>query len=133
MNLIFIFHIYFSENIKHLSQTLRSWLHETSAPIMTLSPGLEKNYTLEWSSNSFPGTTCLSGPLENCQKSIPKSWCSPIQGTISKFLLNNGTDFPFVFTHFRTLSPRLENIGALECCSDSFPGTLKYLLFLENS
>ena len=40
---------------------------------------------------------------------------------------------PFVFKHFRTLSPRLENIGTLECISESFPGTLTYLLFLENS
>ena len=100
---------------------------------MTLSPRLEKKYTSERSSNSFPGTTCMSGCLENCQKSIPKSWCSPIQGTISDFLLNYGTDFPLVFTHFRTLSPGLENIGTLECIYASFPGTLSYLSFLENS
>ena len=40
---------------------------------------------------------------------------------------------PLVFTHFRTLSPGLENIGTLECISNSFPGTLTYLSFLENS
>ena len=40
---------------------------------------------------------------------------------------------PLVFTHFRTLSPGLENIGTFECVSDSFPGTLTYLSFLENS
>ena len=40
---------------------------------------------------------------------------------------------PFVFTHFRTLSLGLENIGNLECISDSFPGTLRYMWFLENS
>ena len=67
----------------HVSWTLRSWLHEISALIMTLSPGLEKNYTLEWSSNSFPGMTSMSGCLENCQKYIPKSQCSPIQETRS--------------------------------------------------
>ena len=83
----------FKKNILHnICPTLRSWLHKTSALIMTLSPGLEKNYTLEWSSNSFPGTTCMSGCLENCQKSVPKSWGSPIKGTISNFLLNCGTD-----------------------------------------
>ena len=101
---------------------------------MTLSPGLEKNYTSELSSNSFPGKTCMSGCLENSQKSIPKSWCSPIQGTISNFFfLNTGQICPLVFTRFRTLSPGLENIGTLECISDSFPGTLTYLSFLENS
>ena len=63
--------------------TLRSWLHEISALIMTLSPGLEKNYTLERSSKSFPGMTSMSGCLENCQKHIPKSQCSPIQETRS--------------------------------------------------
>ena len=47
--------------------TLRSWLHEISALITTLSPGLEKNYTLEPSSKSFPGMTSMSGCLENCQ------------------------------------------------------------------
>ena len=66
-----------------LSCTLRSWLHEISAPIMTLSPGLEKNYTLERSSKSFPGMTSMSGCLENCQKYIPKSQCSTIQETRS--------------------------------------------------
>ena len=75
-----------------ISPTLRSWLHETSALIMTLSPVLEKNYTSERSFNSFPGPTCMSGFLENCQKSVPKSWGSPIQGTLSDFLLNYGTD-----------------------------------------
>ena len=54
---------------------------------MTLFPGLGKNYTLERSFNSFPGTTCMSGCLENCQKSVQKSWGSPIQGTISIFLV----------------------------------------------
>ena len=34
---------------------------------------------------------------------------------------------------FKTFSPGLENIGTFECISDSFPGPLKYLLFLENS
>ena len=64
--------------VETISSTLRCWLHETSALINTLSPGLEKNYTSEWSSNSFPGTTCMSGCRENCQKSIPKCWCPPI-------------------------------------------------------
>ena len=100
---------------------------------MTLSPGFKKNYTSERSYNSFPGTTCMSGLLENCQKSIPKSWCSLIQGTISDFLFNYGTDLSPCFTHFRTLSPGLENIGSLECVSGSFAGTLIYLLSLENS
>ena len=40
---------------------------------------------------------------------------------------------PLFFTHFRTLSPGLEYIGTLEYISDSFPGTLTYLSFLENS
>ena len=70
------------------------------ALIIALSPGLEKNYTMERSSNSFPGKTCLSGFLENCPKSIPKSWCSPIQGTISNFLLNYGTDLSLCFNTF---------------------------------
>ena len=83
----------------YISPTLRSWLHKTSALIMTLSPGLEKNYALERSSNRFPGTTCMSGCLENCQKSVPKSWGSPIQGTIFDFLLNYGTDLsPWFYT-----------------------------------
>ena len=85
--------------------TLRSWLHETSALIMTLSPGFEKNYTLERSYNSFPGPTCMSGCLENCQKSIPKSWCSLIQGTISDILLNYGTDLsPCFYTYWYLVS-----------------------------
>ena len=40
---------------------------------------------------------------------------------------------PLVFTHFKTLSPRLENNRTLECISDSFPGALTYMWILENS
>ena len=87
----------------YVGPTLRSWLHETSALIMTLSPELKKNYTSERSYNSFPGTTCMSGFLENCQKSIPKSWCSPIQGTVSNFLFNYGTDLSPCFYTFEDL------------------------------
>ena len=83
-----------------IGPTLRSWLHETSALIMTLCPGLKKNYTSERSYNSIPGTTCMSGFLENCQKSIPKSWCSPNQGTISDFFFNYGTDWSPCFYTF---------------------------------
>ena len=67
----------------YISPTLRSWLHKTSALIMTLSPGLEKNYALERSSNRFPGTTCMSGCLENSWNSDPICSSSPIQGTMS--------------------------------------------------
>ena len=81
-------------------QLSHSGYMKNSALIMTLSLGLEKNYTSERSSNSFPGTTCTSGCLENCQKSIPKSWCSPIQGTISDFLLNYRTDLSPCFYLF---------------------------------
>ena len=66
----------------YLSHTLRSWLHEISALITTLSPGLEKNYTLERNFNSFPGTASMPGCLENYYKYIHMSRCSPIQGTI---------------------------------------------------
>ena len=34
-----------------------------------------------FSSKSFPGTTSMSGCLENCQKYIPKSLFSPMQET----------------------------------------------------
>ena len=95
-----IFYILDVLDIFDICPTLRSWLHETSALIMTLSPGLEKNDTSEWSSNSFPGTTCMSGCLKNCQKSVPKSWGYPIQGTISDFLLNYGTDLSPCFYTF---------------------------------
>ena len=47
--------------------------------MVTLSPRLEKNYTLKRSSKSFPGITSISGCPENCQKYIQKSQCSPIQ------------------------------------------------------
>ena len=47
-------------NVECISHTLRSWLHEMSALFMTLSPELEKNYTLEQSSDSFPGTAGIS-------------------------------------------------------------------------
>ena len=76
--------ILFSWNaINSVSCTNRSWLHEIPALIMTLSPGLEKNYTLERNSKSFPWMTSMSESLENCQKHIPKSQCSPIQETRS--------------------------------------------------
>ena len=71
------------ENNVHIYDTLRSWLHEISAVILTLSPGLEKSYTLELSYKSFPGLTSISGGLENSQKFIPKSDSSPIRGTRS--------------------------------------------------
>ena len=44
---------------------------------------LEKYYTLEGTSNSFPGTTSMSGRLENSEKCISKFCCSPIQVTRS--------------------------------------------------
>ena len=74
---------YCQNNSKEVWCTVRSWQHEISALIMTLSPGLENNYTLERSSKSFPGFTRMSGFLENCLKYIPKSQCSPIQETMS--------------------------------------------------
>ena len=70
---------------------------------MTLSPGLKKNYTSEQSNNSFPGTTCMSGFLENCQKSISKSWFSLIQRTKSVVLFNYGTDLSPCFYTFQDL------------------------------
>ena len=70
---------------KSHSQVLTTWKFST---IHDIVPWIGENYTLERSSNSFPGTTSMSGSLENCQKLIPKSWCFPIQGTISHFLLN---------------------------------------------
>ena len=84
-----------------------------------------------WSSNSFPGTTSISGCLENWHIYIWMSCCSPIQGTIYIFLLTHGTDLSQFFTQFRTLVLGLQNNGTLECISDSFPGTLTYFLFLE--
>ena len=71
----------------YICHTLRSWLHAISAPIMILSPGLKKNYTLQWSFNSFSGTTSMSGCLENCWSSIPMKSFSPIQGTKSRLVL----------------------------------------------
>ena len=40
--------------------------------------GEEQHIVLEWSSKSFPGTTSMSWWLDNCQKNILKSCCSPI-------------------------------------------------------
>ena len=77
-----LFQIY-EKFVLNICCTLRSWLHEILALIMTLSPGMEKNYTLEWSFKSFPGISSMSGGLENCRKCIPKSQCSPIQETRS--------------------------------------------------
>ena len=48
-----------------------------------LCPRLEKNYTLERSSKSFPGIRNISESLENCQQYIKKSQCSLIQETRS--------------------------------------------------
>ena len=54
--------------------------------------------TLEWSPNSFWGTTNMSGFLENCQKYIFMYDSSPIQGTISVFFLRYETDTsPFFY------------------------------------
>ena len=82
-NSLFGFISLFIQKYIYICCTLRSWLHEISALIMILSPGLENNYILERSSKSFPGITCISGFLENCQKYIPKSQCSPIRETMS--------------------------------------------------
>ena len=57
-----------------LCHTLRSWLHEISALIMTLSPGFEKPHTLERSSNSFPGTEVCQGAW----KTVRNTFQSPI-------------------------------------------------------
>ena len=112
--------------------TLRSWLHEIPALIIKLSPRLEKNYTLERSSKSFPGITNMSGCLENFQKYIPKSVVLQSRGQYPFSCLSTGPICPLVFTHVRILSPGLENNGSLKVISNSFPGTLTYLLFLEN-
>ena len=112
--------------------TLRSWLHEFSALIMTSSPGLENNDILEWSSNSFPGTTSMSGCLHNCQKYILKSCCSPIQGQGAKMCKNKGSNMSCTLAQKRVSSSRLENSETLKWICDRFPGTLTNLLFLEN-
>ena len=82
----------------------------------------EKNYTLECSSDRLTGTTSLPWCLENCQKYIPKSCCSPIQGIYMSHTL----------TTKLTLSPGLDNKETFKCIYDSFAGTLTYLLFLNN-
>ena len=39
---------------------------------------------------------------------------------------------PTVFLHFMTFSPQLETNNALQCCSDSFPHMVMYILYIEN-
>ena len=87
---------------------------------------------MEPSFNSFPGRTSMSGCMENCQKYIAQSHCSPIQGTLFVFLFKYGTDLSPCILHFRTLSSGLEKIPTFKWISESFPGTLIYLLILEN-
>ena len=115
-----------------ISPTLRSRLHETSALIMKLSPGLEKNYTSEQSFNSFPGTTCMSGCLQTVRKTFqsPNVLKSRRQGP--KMSKNKGTNLSCNLTRNLILSPGFENTRTLEWISDSFPGTLTNMLFLEN-
>ena len=64
---------------------------------------------------------------------IPKSWCSPIQGTISNILFNYGTDLSLCFYTFQDIVSQIGEHWDFGMFSDSFPGTLTYLLFLENS
>ena len=111
------------------SQILASW---NFSSYLNFVPGIVENYTLERSSNSFPGLTSVLGCLENSQKLIPKSGSSPIQGTRLKNVKYKGENLSLTLTRKWILSPGLENNGTLQCISDSFPCTLTYLLFLEN-
>ena len=49
-----------------------------------------------------------------------------------KMCKNKGTNLSHNLTRNRILSPRFENTRTLEWIFDSFPGTLTYMLFLEN-
>ena len=71
----------------YISHTLRSWLHLISTWIGNLSPGLEKNGTLDCCSDNFPTLPRISVVLQNCQNYFSLNRCSPIQGTRSLFLL----------------------------------------------
>ena len=84
----------------------------------------EKNFFLRGDFRQFS--------KKNVQKDILKSQCSPIQETRPKMCKNKGTNLSRNLTRKQILSPGLENSRTLERISDSFPGTLTYMLFLEN-
>ena len=50
--------------------------------------GLENNYACKLISDNFPGITCMSAFLGNCQKSVCMYCCSSIQGTRSLKISN---------------------------------------------
>jgi hypothetical protein len=58
------------------------------------------------------------------------SMLAPRQGP--KMCKNKGTNLSRNLTRNQILSPRLEDTSTLEWTSDSFPGILIYMLFLEN-
>ena len=111
---------------RKVCHTLRFWLDGISSLFMTLSSGLERNYTSEWSSKSFPVTTSMSGWLENFQKYIPKSVVLQSRGQGPKV-----TDMSRTLTRKGILSPGLEYNKTFKCIYDSFPGILTYLMILK--
>ena len=112
--------------------TLRSWLHEISALIMTLSPGLEKNFTYSGVPRVFQEWQVCQGAWKTVRNTFqsPNVLQSRRQGP--KMCKNKGTNLSRNLTSNRILSRGLENTRTFEWISDSFPGTLTYMLVLEN-
>ena len=111
------------------SQILAIWNFST---YMTLSSGLEKNYTLERSPRVFQECPVCQGAWKTIINIFqsPNVLQSRRQGP--KMCKNRGTNLSHNLTRNWILSPRLENTRTFRWISDSFPGTLTYMLFLEN-
>ena len=61
------------------SQILDTWSFSSNLDIV---PWIGQKLSMGAEFNSFPGTTSMSGCMENCQKYTAKSHCSPIYGTL---------------------------------------------------
>ena len=106
------------------SQILVTWNFSTNHDIV---PWIEEKLHIEVELQQFS--------MNNMYVRVPGKLSEILQsrGQYPISCLIMGQICPLGFTHFRTLSPGLENIGSLECVSGSFSGALTYLLSLENS
>ena len=114
-----------------MCHTLRSWLQENVNNKNDFVPWIGRKHYIDIVFEFFPGTTRMLDCLENCHIYISMSHYSPIQGTRCKMYKTWGLICPVLLTRNMFLSPKLENNNTSKCISNSCPGVLTYVLFLE--
>ena len=111
--------------------TLRSWYHKMCIRSKTVSPRLEDNHALKYSSNTFPYIKYMSyGKLSELHCHI--SMFSNRGEKVQNIRKTRGPIFPIAFLLLWPSPLELENNNTFQCSSDKFPYMVPYILCMKN-